>query len=152
METSLKKWYERPYRSCQVNFTEVDPLLCDVAFFQKFWRDNHITCTVINAAGIVSYFPSQNPMVYRSSHLGNRDLFGEFIQAAKEEGLSTLARMDISKATEAFYQERPDCFARDIDGNPFKYLDRYLTCVNSPYYKEYIPGLLYSIATPSELK
>ena len=95
-----KKWYEKPFRPCQTNLVEIDPLICDVGQFRRFWRENHMTGIVVNTAGIVSYFPSKNPLVYRSKYLGERNLVGEFVNAAREDGLAIINRMDISKATE----------------------------------------------------
>lgn len=53
--------------------------------------------------------------------------------------------MDINRVTEEFYNEHPDWVCVDSKGKPIKAQDRYYTCVNSNYYKEFIPMLLEEI-------
>ena len=81
----------------------------------------------------------------RAEHLGDRDLFGEIVGAAREEGMAVLARMDSNRALPAFYQAHPDWFTVDPEGQPSVTQGRYQACVNSPYYREYLPGVLREI-------
>ena len=99
--TSTRPWFERVRRWGQTNLTEVDPRDCDIDFWRAHWRNTHTQGIIVNAGGIVAYFPSENPMQARARFLGDRDLFGEFVQAARKEGLSVLARMDVTRASEA---------------------------------------------------
>ena len=56
-----------------------------------------------------------------------------------------LARMDSNRTAEDFFEAHPDWFTRDAAGNPYRAADKYITCVNSPYYDEYIPGVMREI-------
>ena len=53
--------------------------------------------------------------------------------------------MDSSRAHEDLYQAHPDWFARDQEGKPFRSGEHFVTCVNSPYFEEYLPGILREI-------
>ena len=53
--------------------------------------------------------------------------------------------MDCNRTAEDFYQAHPDWFARQASGQPHRAEDKYVTCVNSPYYDEYIPSVLREI-------
>ena len=77
--------------------------------------------------------------------MGDRDLYGELAKAAHDDGLTVFARMDSNRTHEAFYKAHPDWFARDASGKPYRAGELYVTCVNSPYYEEYIPGILAEI-------
>jgi hypothetical protein len=138
-------WYRGALRWGQTNLTEIDPLDYDSAFWRDHWRKTHVQGVIVNAGGIVAYYPSRFKEQYRAEHLGNRDLFGEITAAAREEGLVVLARMDSNRASKDFYDEHPDWFAVDVDGRPSISQGRYQACVNSPYYKEFIPELLREI-------
>lgn len=46
-----------------------------------------------------------------------------------------------------FYKVHPDWFAVDASGKPYMAGDRYSSCVNSAYYKEFIPEVLKEIIT-----
>lgn len=138
-------WYRRTYRWGQTNITERDPVNYDIPWWREYWKRTQVQGVIINAGGIVAYYPSQFPLHHRAEFLGGRDLYGELAQAAHEDGLVVLARMDSNRTAEDFYQAHPGWFARNASGAPYRAADRYVTCVNSPYYDEYIPGILREI-------
>jgi hypothetical protein len=138
-------WYRRTYRWGQTNITEADALRYDIAWWRNYWKRTQVQGVIINAGGIVAYYPSKYPLHQRALFLGDRDLYGELCKAAHEDGLVVLARMDCSSTAEAFYRAHPDWFTRNTAGEPYRAADRYITCVNSPYYDEYIPDILREI-------
>jgi Hypothetical glycosyl hydrolase 6 len=77
--------------------------------------------------------------------LKDRDLFGELTAAAHKDGLFVMARMDSNRTAENFFREHPDWFTRDRNGNPYRAADKYIACINSPYYDEYLPAVLREI-------
>ena len=111
----------------------------------SYWRETRVQGVIINAGGIVAYYPSKFPLHHRAEALGDRDLYGELARAAHEDGLFVLARMDSNRTHEAFYRAHPDWFAVDRAGQPYRAGELYVTCVNSPYYDEYLPGVLREI-------
>ena len=111
----------------------------------QYWKRTETQGVIINAGGIVAYYPSQVPLHRRRETWADRDLFGELCQAAHEDGLVVFARMDSNRAHEEFYRAHPDWFAVDRPGKPHKAGELYVTCVNSPYYDEYIPAILREI-------
>ena len=102
---------------------------------------------VVNAGGIVAYYPTEVPSHRRAEFLGDRDLFGDLLTAARADGLAVFARMDSNRADEALYRAHPDWFAHDTGGKPYMATGLYIACVNSPYYREYLPAILREIAT-----
>jgi hypothetical protein len=142
-------WYRRTWRWGQTNITERDPVRYDVAFWRTYWKRTETQGVIVNAGGIVAYYPSKFPLHHRAESLGDRDLFGELTAAAHADGLVVLARMDSNRAAEDFYRAHPDWFAVDAAGKPYRAADKYITCVNSPYYDEYIPGILREICDRS---
>jgi hypothetical protein len=139
-------WYRRTLRWGQTNITETDPASYNIAWWRQYWKRTRVQGVIVNAGGIVAYYPSAYPLQYRAESLGARDLFGELARAAREDGLAVLARMDSSRAHENLYNAHPDWFALDSTGRPHKSGDLFLTCVNSPYYGDYLPGILREIA------
>jgi len=142
-------WYRRCYRWGQTNLTEIDPIRYDDAWWRQYWQRTHVQGVIVNAGGIVAYYPSADPLHHRAAYLGDRDLYGEIVQAAREEGLVVLARMDSNRTDERFYIEHPDWFTVDAAGKPYRAGDLYIACVNSPYYREYLPGVLREIIARS---
>lgn len=142
---SGQPWYRRTYRWGQTNITEKDPVRYDIPWWREFWKRTEVQGVIINAGGIVAYYPSKFPLQHRAEFLGGRDLFGELCKAAHDDGLVVLARMDSNRTSEEFFRAHPDWFTRDANGNPYRAADKYITCVNSAYYDEYIPDVMREI-------
>jgi hypothetical protein len=140
-------WYRRVVRWGQTNITELDPTRYDIAWWRDYWKRTQVQGVIINAGGIVAYYPSAIPLHHRAQFLGDRDLFGELTRAAHEDGLAVFARMDSNSAHEDFHRAHPDWFAVDANGRPYRNRELYVSCVNSPYYDEHIPAVLREIAT-----
>src|ERR1051326_5517770 len=100
---------------------------------------------IINAGGIVAYYPSQVPFHRPAQYLEGRDLFGALCQAAHQDGLAVLARMDSNRAHQDLFQAHPDWFAQDASGKPQRAGELFVACVNSPYYEQHIPAILREI-------
>ncbi|MEO8029057.1 MAG: alpha-amylase family protein [Bryobacteraceae bacterium] len=143
-------WYRRAYRWGQTNITEKDPVQYDIGWWRAFWKRTAVQAVIINAGGIVAYYPSRFPLHHRAQFLNGRDLFGELTQAAHEDGLYVMARMDSNRTAEDFFRAHPDWFTRNSRGEPYRAADKYITCINSPYYEEYLPDVFREIVTRSK--
>ncbi len=44
-----------------------------------------------------------------------------------------------------FYEAHPDWICRDIDGEPIRQADKFVTCIGSPYYSEFLPDVMREI-------
>ncbi len=143
-------WYRRCYRWGQTNITEKDPVRYDIGWWRGYWKETQVQGVIINAGGIVAYYPSKFPLQYQAEFLGGRDLYGELTAAAHEDGLAVLARMDSNRASEEFYKTHPDWFAVDTEGKPYRAADKYVTCIHGPYYEEYLPEILREIIERSK--
>jgi hypothetical protein len=139
-------WYQRVTRWGQTNITEKDPAHYDIEWWRSHWKRTHTQGVIINAGGIVAYYPSKVPLHHQAQYLAGRDLFGDLCQAAHEDGLAVFARMDSNRAHDEFYNAHPDWFARDSAGNPYKAGELFITCINGPYYSEHIPEIIGEIA------
>src|SRR5690242_18514956 len=90
-------WYRRTLRWGQTNITEIDPDGHDVGWWRRHWKRTRVQGVIVNAGGIVAYYPSKYPLHYRPPALGDRDLYGELARAAHDDGLAVLARMDSNR-------------------------------------------------------
>ena len=143
---SSAPWYRRVLRWGQTNISELDPTRYDIPWWQGYWKRTQVQGIIVNAGGIVAYYPSRFPLHRRAQSLGDRDLFGDLLQAARRQGLAVLARMDSSRAGEEFYHAHPEWFAVDASGKPHRSGELYTSCINGPYFREYIPEVLREIA------
>ena len=143
--SSALPWYRRTVRWGQTNITEKDPERYDIPWWREFWKRTAVQGVILNAGGIVAYYPSKYPLQHRAEFLGDRDLYGDLAKIAHADGLVVVARMDSNRASEDFFTAHPDWFTRDIAGKPYRAADKYISCVNSAYYDEYLPAVLAEI-------
>jgi len=144
-DSPAEHWYRRVTRWGQTNITEKDPIRYDIPWWRDYWKRTQVQGVIINAGGIVAYYPSKYPLQHRAEFLGDRDLYGDLAKAAHTDGLVVIARMDSNRTSEDFFKAQPDWFTRDAKGNPYRADDKYVTCVNGPYYDEYLPAVLTEI-------
>ena len=142
-------WYRTTLRWGQTNLVEIDPARYDDAWWREHWRKTRVQGVIVNAGGIVAYYPSQFPLHHRAEKLGERDLYGDIVRSAREEGLKVIARMDSNRVAADFYQAHPDWICLDIEGKPYRQAEKYVTCINSPYYTEYLPQVMQEIISRS---
>ncbi len=139
-------WFRRTRRWVQTNLNEQDPASYDADLWTAYWKRVRAQGVIVNAGGIVAYYPSRFEWHHRALALGDRDLFGAIRAAAREAGLTVLARMDSTRTYEGIFRAHPDWFARNADGKPFVSGDLYTVCVNGPWVRECVPAILREIA------
>jgi Hypothetical glycosyl hydrolase 6 len=144
--TDPEPWFRRTRRWVQTNLNEQDPAAYDPALWAGYWKRVRAQGVIVNAGGIVAFYPSRFAWHHRALALGERDLFGEILGAARAAGLTVLARMDSTRTYEGVFRDHPDWFARDAEGKPFVSGDLYTVCVNGPWARECVPAMLREIA------
>ena len=150
-QSAAVPWYRSTYRWGQINLNELDPQNFDLPWWRGYWKRTQTQGLVINAGGIVAFYPSKEPLQHQAKLLNGRDLYGDLTRAAHTDGLVVFARMDCGSAFEVFYKAHPDWFAVNAAGEPYTTgsaedgVVLYTTCINGPYYDKYIPSILREI-------
>jgi len=127
-------WYGRAVRWGQTNIREADVDAYDVQWWRAHWRRTAVQGVVVNAGGIVAYYPSEVPL-HRQA--GTRDLFGEIVAAARADGLAVIARLDSSRAHADAHAAHPEWFCVDGSGAPHREAGGlYTACVNGGWHRE----------------
>jgi hypothetical protein len=142
--TAALPWFERTLRWGQTNLTEADPARYDAEFWRERWRVTGVQGIIVNAGGIVAYYPSEYPQ-HRATTLGDGDLYGDIVRLAREEGLTVIARMDSNRADQSLFDQHPEWFTRDRQGQPYKAGPNYIACINSGYYRDFLPAVFREI-------
>ncbi len=138
-------WYRKAVRWGQTNLVEIDPERYDAAWWRDHWKKTRTQGVIINAGGIVAYYPSKFPLHNRAIGLGDTDLLKLVVDEARAQGLAVIARMDSNRVTKEFLDAHPEWICRTADGEPIMAGPKYVTCINSPYYTEYLPDVMREI-------
>ncbi len=137
-------------RRCgQTNFNERDPQDLDVDWWIDYWRRLRVDTLMLNGGGIMAFYPTAVPNHVRSRYLDGRDLFGEYVAAAKRAGMRVVARMDCNYVFEEVYRSHPEWIAHDAAGQPVRhseYPGLFQTCMFSTYFTEQMPSIYREIS------
>ncbi|MFG1627420.1 alpha-amylase family protein [Kribbella sp. NPDC049227] len=137
-------WWSRPWRAYQSNIREIDAGL-DVDAIIAHMRSIGADAWLLNAGGIVSFYPSDLEYQHRSPWLAERasgDLIGDAVEAAHAAGIRLIGRFDFAKVDLEIGLRHPEWLFRDRNGNSPVYNGLVSTCPSGPYYQERLFDIL----------
>ena len=139
-------WQNRCHRWGQIGLREIDPVGADVAWWTDVFRRTRIDGLTINAGGSIFFYPSKLP-VYRAKFLGDRDLFGELVAAARSADVHVLARIDSWGIQEEIYYDHPEWVLVDENERPLNYRnsEMFAVCPAGSYHRDFIPQVLREV-------
>lgn len=115
------QWYLGATRWTQLTFTEDDPLALDVDFWIDVMRRTRSTALCLSAGGYMAFYPTRIPWHHRSVHLGDRDIFGELVEAARSLDMHVMARVDPHAVHTDAARAHPEWLDHGIDGRPVEH-------------------------------
>ncbi len=131
-------WWRRPFGMFQTNLREIDATL-DVERVLDFIQAHGADVWLVNAGGILSFYPTDLPFQTRNPHLAQRpggDLLGDAVHAAHARGVHLLARMDFSKVSARIAAEHPEWLYVSPTGQAQTNAGLVSVCPNGTYYQE----------------
>ncbi|TBL75153.1 alpha-amylase family protein [Paenibacillus thalictri] len=128
-------WEKNNLRLIQNNLRESDANLDVDALIGELKRLS-TNVLMMNAGGIVAFYPTQLEYHYRAAGQ-EKDLLREAIDKAHANGMKFIARFDFSKAHESIYARKPEWFYKSKDGREVNYFGIYHTCINGYYQQQY---------------
>jgi Hypothetical glycosyl hydrolase 6/Beta-galactosidase trimerisation domain len=143
-----RPWYATMRRCGQTNFNERDPIELDIHWWIDYWSSLKLDALLLNAGGIMAFYPTKIPYHHRSQFLGDRDLFGDFAKAAKAANMRVVARLDCNYVYEEAYRAHPEWIEQTSPGKPAVNSESpwlYKTCMYSAYFTEQMPAIIREI-------
>ncbi len=147
-------WYKRMRRCAQHNFNEYDPKELDIEAWLNYWESLKINALILTGGGFMAFYPTKLPNHHKSQFLGERDLFGDYLKAAKKRGIRVVARVETNWIHEEVMKSKPEWFERDENGNALaneesRYV--YHSCVFSNYHEQQVPAIFREIGSMYEV-
>ncbi|WP_240414072.1 alpha-amylase family protein [Paenibacillus periandrae] len=145
MDTTNKSWWQKPLRVIQPNLQVRDTDQIDPQELAAQMKDMGANTIVFNVGGIYGWYPSKVKFHTLNEFLPTSfDLLKEVIEACHQQDIRFIARVDFSKAEDSIYLQRPEWFARDLQGEPITIGAKrpgnwsllMSTCINSAYRNE----------------
>lgn len=130
-------WYQKQLRILQTVLREPDLEDYSAKDVVAYMKAVHANCIVVNAGGIIDFFPIERELGRKNRFMGEQDMLADLTRECHENGIHVMVRIDFRGVEKERYEERPDWFAKDRDGNPKKeWADLYKPCYNSYYANE----------------
>ncbi|WP_222429859.1 family 10 glycosylhydrolase [Paenibacillus cremeus] len=143
--TSERLWWQKPLRIIQFNLQQKDAPLMDAEKIARESEEMGANVIVINAGGIVGWYPSQVRFHHVNEYMENgRDILREILDTCHARDIKVIARFDFALAEDYIYHQNPQWFARNPDGTvisrgndrPGLWRRLYTTCINNGYQNE----------------
>jgi hypothetical protein len=134
-DKAQRYWYDYPIRIVQTVLRLPDAIDYDAKAAIDYVRRLHGNTCIVNAGGIYAFYPTENPLQRRASTL-EQDIVGEIVQEAHKQGVRVLARIDFRGSHREVYEQHPDWFSCDAEGQPIMMNGLYMTNPASPYRNE----------------
>lgn len=137
-------WVGRSMRWAQLAFVESDPLTFDPEFWLSYFKRIHADGALLNAGGVVAFYPTDIPLHHRSDVLGNSNLTGVMVEGCRKMNMSVCLRTDPHAARQNVYDAHPDWIAVTADGQKRRHWanpDLWVTCALGPYNFEFMTSV-----------
>ncbi len=139
-------WFRQPLLILQTVLREIDARGYDAAAVVRYLQQAACNTLIVNAGGIVDFFPNPLPAANVNRFLGDRDLLGEIVAACRAAGIRVIGRVDFRGVEEHVYRTHPDWFSVDAAGAPRR-LDYtrprlYASCYTGVYRNEHAEEFL----------
>jgi hypothetical protein len=132
-----RAWWRLPFGMFQTNLREIDATL-DVEAVLDYIQQHGADAWLVNAGGILSFFPTELPFQTRNPYLAQRpggDMLGDAVRGAHARGLRLVARMDFSKVSAKIAAEHPEWLYVSPSGQSQVYSGLFSVCPNGRYYQ-----------------
>ncbi len=142
-------WYEKPLRIQQTVLRQPDAAGYNVDSVVSYLKKIHANVLVINAGGVVDFFQNTLPLANVNPYLGDRDLLAEVVDACHRNNIKVIARVDFRGVEEERYEQHPEWFGKDENGDPllltYTRPVMYAPCYNSYYRNEHAVSFISNL-------
>lgn len=127
-------WTHRPVRFFQHLLREADAIDLDVNDLIAEIKSLGAGGCIAMGGGFSAWYPTRLSSQTINPHL-SFDFLGDFLKAAKAEGIRVLVRMDISKGREGMEHSHPDWFVQREDGGISTVWSMPQICATGPFWQ-----------------
>ncbi|WP_332302808.1 alpha-amylase family protein [Rhizobium sp. GR12] len=137
-------WTRNPVRFFQHLLREADAKDLDIRHLVGEIKSAGAGGCIVMGGGFSAWYPTVLTSQTVNPHL-NFDFLGEMIDAAKQEGIRVIVRMDISKGRKGMEDIHPDWFVRREDGSISSVWAMPQMCATGPFWQEEVFSILDEI-------
>lgn len=111
-----KYWYQKQLRMLQTVLRETDIVGYDAKKVVEYLESTNSNSIIINAGGIIDFFPIDEPLGRKNAFMGGRDILKDLVEECHAHDIRVMVRVDFRGVEEERYESRPHWFAQDREG------------------------------------
>ncbi len=141
-------WFRTATRWTQLTLAEDDPEKFDPAFWVDVFKRTKSNAVCLSAGGYIAYYPSEVPYHYVSKFLGDKDVFGALVDAARRLDMHIMARVDPHAIHDDAAKAHPEWVMIDAEGKPrrhWAFPDVWVTNAYGAYNTVFMPDVVKEI-------
>ena len=113
-----KYWYQEQVRILQTVLREKDAAQYDAAAVVRYMKETDSNCLVVNAGGVMDFFPNKTELGRPGRFLGSQDILKSLVKECHENQLRIIVRVDFRGVEKERYEQKPHWFGQNEDGSP----------------------------------
>lgn len=147
-------WFKSATRWTQLTFAEDDPAKYDPEFWIDVFKRTKSNAVCLSAGGYIAYYPSEIPLHYVSSFIGDTDPFGTIVEGARKLGMHVMARVDPHAIHADAAKAHPEWVAINQDGSPrehWAFPGIYVTDALGSYNRDFTTDVIREVVTKYDI-
>lgn len=129
-------WKQNNLRVIQTNLPAYEAATLNPDSLVKDLKDFSANTLLINAGGIMAFFPSKLPFHYINPYMKDNNMLGEVVRKCHENNIKVIVRFDFSRVHESIFKAHPDWCYISPKGERIINTDMYVVSINAPYVQE----------------
>ncbi|GAB2625555.1 family 10 glycosylhydrolase [Emticicia sediminis] len=129
-------WKQNNLRVIQTNLPAYEATTLNPDSLVKDLKNFSANTLLINAGGIMAFFPSKLPFHYINPYMKDNNMLGEVVRKCHENNIKVIVRFDFSRVHESIFKAHPDWCYISPKGERIINTDMYVVSINAPYVQE----------------
>ncbi len=128
-------WKKNNLRVIQVNLPDYEAATLDPDSLVKDLQDFSANTLLINAGGIMAFYPTRLPFQYTNPYM-KEHMLGDVIEKCHARGIRVIVRFDFSRVHESIFKAHPDWCYLSAKGDRIINTNMYAVTINAPYVQD----------------
>ena len=128
-------WKANNLRLIQVNLPAYEAATLNPDSLVKDLVDHSANTLIINAGGIMAFYPTRLPFHYINPYM-QKNMLNDVAKKCHANKIRVIVRFDFSRAHESIFKQHPDWFYISPKGERIINTDMYVVSINAPYVQE----------------
>ncbi|MCF0054301.1 family 10 glycosylhydrolase [Dyadobacter sp. CY356] len=129
-------WKKNNLRVIQTNLPAYEAATLNPDSLLKDLENFSANTLLINAGGIMAFYPTELDFHYRNPFLKNNNMLADVVRKCHEKGIRVIVRFDFSRVQESIFKAHPDWCYISPKGERIINTDMYVVSINAPYVQE----------------